>query len=82
MSIRLSFAFIVGLGVSLSVALFGVRESGAQAFLPVNPESTLRAAIDSIPGVPLTLKDALGLAVENDPAVKEARAGVVAAEGA
>ena len=68
--------------MSLAVTAFTARESGAQEFLPVNPESTLRAAIDSIPGAPLTLRDALALAVENDPAVKEARAGVEAAEGA
>jgi outer membrane protein len=68
--------------LSLSLLLLVTGEGWAQAFLPASPESVLAATIDSIPGAPLALTQALDLAVQNATAVKEARAGVEAAQGA
>ena len=79
---RFFYSCVLGVLVSLGFFVLSVEESQAQAFLPSNPESVLAATIDSIPGTPLTLVQALELAIQNDTAVKEARAGVLAAEGA
>jgi len=79
---RFLYSFVFSVGVSFALWLFAAGESQAQAFLPSSPESVLAATIDSIPGSPLTLTQALDLAIHNDTAVKEAHAAVEAAEGA
>jgi outer membrane protein len=76
------YSFVLGFVLSGGFSFLIAGEGRAQAFLPTNPESVLAATIDSIPGSPLTLSQALDLAIQNDTAVKEAHAAVLAAEGA
>src|SRR5438552_18163931 len=81
MCIRRLVSIALGAGVSLALVLLLAGESRAQGFLPQSPDSMLQAAIDSLPGAPIVLTQALELAVQNDPLVTEAHAGVLAAKG-
>ena len=82
MSNRFFYSYVISLGMSFGFSVLMVGESHAQAFMPTSPESVLAATLDSIPGTPLTRAQALDLAIQNDTAVREARAAMVAAEGA
>jgi outer membrane protein TolC len=73
---RLTILFIV-----LTSALVPAGFAGAQQNQFANPDSALRIALDEIEGSPLSLKDAVDLALERATSVRAAEAAYNAARG-